>query len=138
MLFEPAPGLLKRGGGVKAGLNVNAMREGAQAAFANILAKRAHILEHFGRIAYQANAGGDHQKGHDEQEPPGIVDFGHTEFAEDGVPVHAELVGVGQLWLVLLQHSADNAGHADEHEQAHRETHRAKQFYELGAPGSGI
>src|SRR5690606_33661599 len=119
------------------GLNINAVRKGTQAAFADVLAKRAHVLEHFGRIAYQADAGGDHQKSHDKQEPPGVVDLRHAEFAENSIPVHAELVGVSQIRLILLQNRANNAGHADKHEQAHSETHGAKQFNELGAPGSG-
>ena len=113
------------------------MRKGTQAAFADIFAKRTHVLEHLGRIAYQADAGGDHQKSHDKQEPPGVIDLRHAELAENSIPVHTELVGVGQIRLVLLQDRTDNAGHADKHEQAHSKTHGAEQFNELGAPGSG-
>ncbi|MNM74696.1 hypothetical protein D3C81_864610 [compost metagenome] len=105
-----------------------AMVEGAQAALAHMVLPRAHVRNHLGRVAHQAERGGHHQEGQDQQEPPRAVDFLQRQRMEDIGPERPELVDVVRIRLVLLEHGADHAGDGDHGQQRDREAHRGHQF----------
>ena len=109
-------------------LAFDAVRERAQAAGADVLAERARVAQHLGRVADQADGGRHHQESHDQQEPPAVVDMPDRELVEHLVPERTELVDVVAGRAVLLQHRPDHAGHADEHQQADGKAHRAEQL----------
>ncbi|MCY1231156.1 hypothetical protein D9M72_435940 [compost metagenome] len=105
-----------------------AVMEGAQAALAHMVLPRAHVRNHLGRVAHQAERGGHHQEGQDQQEPPRAVDFLQRQRMEDIGPERPELVDVVRIRLVLLEHGADHAGDGDHGQQRDREAHRGHQF----------
>src|SRR3546814_13037966 len=55
------------------------------------------------------------------------------ELVEQGKPEGAELVDVVVGRLILLKHCADQARHANEHQQTDRKAHRAQQFADVRA-----
>src|SRR3546814_11232599 len=55
------------------------------------------------------------------------------ELVEQGKPEGAELVDVVVGRLILLKHCADQARHANEHQQTDRKAHRAQQFDDVRA-----
>ncbi|KGQ02421.1 hypothetical protein BBAD15_g12371 [Beauveria bassiana D1-5] len=112
-------------------LGLDAMRKGPQAAAAHVLAERARVAQHLGRIADQTDRGRDDQERHDQQEPPAVVDVPDRELVEHLEPERAELVDVVVGRPVLLQHRSHQARHADEHQQADGEAHRAQQFKQI-------
>src|SRR5690606_23257077 len=91
---------------------LGAMRESPQAAATHVLAEGARILDEAWRVANDANGGGDHQKAHNQQEPPAVVYLPDRKFVENLVPERAEFVEIGAGQLVLHEHRADYAGHA--------------------------
>jgi hypothetical protein len=47
-------------------------------------------------------------------------------------PVRTELINIRISGLILRQNSTDQAGYADEHQQADGKAHRTEQFQEIG------
>src|SRR5690606_32205686 len=107
------------------------MMECAQAAAANILAKRAHIAHHFWSIANQTDTGRAHQESHDQQEPPAVIHMPDGKFIEELEPEGAKLVDIDAGDLILLKHGTNNAGHADKHQQANCKAHLAKHLDQI-------
>ncbi len=112
-----------------------ALVEVAHALLAHPLFIGLQIGDDLGRIADQAQAGGHHQKGQDQQEPPGGIDVIQLELAEHFRPERPELVDVIVVGLSLGEHRADDAGDGDDHQQRNGKTHRRKQF-DKSAPGA--
>ncbi len=111
--FQPRLGHAYSGFLIETDFHIQFMGKRPQTALTDILTKGAHVLDHFRRIAKQANRGGYHQKTHNDQKPPGIIDLRHPKFTENSVPEGAELISILKLGLVLWQHRTDNTGDTD-------------------------
>ncbi len=129
--------LCKRGqarrdrGGIRRHIEFIPVVERAQAALAHMLAPGAHIGQHLGRIAQDAQRGRHDQERQDQQEPPRAVHRRQRQRAEHIRPERPELVDVVRVRLVLLEHGADHAGNGDHRQQADRKAHRRQQLDRL-------
>ena len=102
---------------------VDLVVESAQARNSDGLAKRTHVLEHFGGIANQAKTGRDHQKRHRDQKPPIVVDAPDGKLVEHLEPEGAKLVNVRRIRTMLRNDGTNETCQADEHKQADGKTH---------------
>ena len=91
----------------------------------------AQLGRDLGRVAQDAQRGGGHQEGQDQQEPPGAVDGVQVDPPKQVGPKRAELVHVVVQGLALLDHRADHRGDADHRQQRDRKAHRRQQFHRL-------
>ena len=116
------------GGDIDGGIKFVTVMERAQAAFAHVLAPGAHVGQHLGRIAHDAQRRRHHQECQDQQKPPRAIDGRQRQRSEYVGPERPELVDVVRIRIVLLEHGADHAGDGDHRQQADRKTHRREQL----------
>jgi hypothetical protein len=102
--------------------------EGLERALADVFLEAAQVGHDLGRVACDAQAGGQHQKAQNGQEPAGAVHREQAEVAQHLGPERPELVDVVVQRLVLLDDRADHRGDADHRQQRDREAHRRQQL----------
>ena len=102
--------------------------KGLEALLADVFLVVLQVHQDLGRVAGDAQAGADHQKGQDQQEPPGAVDGVELERGKQLGPKRSELVDVVVGGLVLLEDGADHRRDADDRQQRDRKTHRRQKL----------
>ena len=125
-------GLLQITGKTPLGL----VMETAQGLGLHLEAEVAHVPQHRGAIAVDADGHRYQQEAHDAQEPEGAVDVVQAEGLEDFVPEGPELDDVVLIGLVLLENGADHRGNGNRHQQGDGQIHGAEEFQQHRAHGS--
>ena len=88
--------------------SLRAVAERFEALLADIFLELAKVRKNLGRVARNAQRRGNHQKGQDQQKPPGAVNSIQAGQAEHLRPERPELIHIIGERLLLLEHRADD------------------------------
>jgi hypothetical protein len=102
--------------------------ERPQALLADIFFVDLAYRQNFGRVARDAQRRADHQKGQDQQKPPGAVHRIELHGTKQLCPERPELVHVIDGRLMLLEHGANDRGDADHRQQRNGKAHGRQQL----------
>ena len=128
LLHQQRTHTLQRGGRRFGDQGLALVRKGLQRLLAQVLLVLFPVGDDLGQVARDAQAGAQHQKGQDQQEPRRAVDGVQVDARKHVGPEGTELVDVVVQRFVLLDHGADHRSDADHREQRDRKAHRGEQL----------